>query len=44
MLVHIATWVMHRLGHGVEVDEKKAKHYYELAAMMGHIKQGIILV
>ena len=24
------------IGTGVEVDKKKAKHYYELAAMMGH--------
>jgi len=24
-------------GNGVEVDMKKAKHYWELAAMMGHI-------
>ena len=25
-------------GRGVEIDMKKAKHYYELAAMNGHIK------
>jgi len=25
-------------GNGVEVDKKKAKYYYELAAMCGHIK------
>ena len=25
-------------GRGVEVDQKKAKYYYELAAMCGHIK------
>ena len=25
-------------GRGVEVDKKKAKHYFELAAMNGHIK------
>ena len=30
-------------GRGVEIDEKKAKHYYELAAMKGNVKQGIIL-
>ena len=28
---------------GVERDEKKAVHYYELAAMGGHVMQGIIL-
>ena len=25
-------------GEGVEVDKKKAEHYYELAAMKGHVK------
>jgi len=25
-------------GDGVEIDKKKAKHYYELAAMQGHVK------
>ena len=25
-------------GDGVETDKKKAKHYYELAAMQGHVK------
>jgi len=29
---------MYYNGNGVEVDEKKAKHYYELAAMQGHVK------
>ena len=29
--------VMHRDGRGVEVDEKKANHYYELAAMNGDV-------
>ena len=28
----------YRLGDGVEVDQKKAKYYFELAAMHGHIK------
>jgi len=28
----------HDIGDGVEVDEKKANHYYELAAMAGHLK------
>ena len=28
----------YRLGDGVEVDQKKAKYYFELAAMCGHIK------
>ena len=28
----------YRLGNGVEVDDKKAKYYYERAAMMGHMK------
>ena len=28
----------YRVGRGVEVDEKKAKHYYELAAMNGRVK------
>ena len=28
--------VTYKLGHGVEVDEKKAIHYYELAAMAGN--------
>ena len=28
----------YRVGRGVEVDEKKAKHYWELAATNGHIK------
>ena len=28
----------YRQGDGVEIDEKKAKHYYELAAMNGHMK------
>ena len=27
--------VHYSIGRGVEVDEKKAKHYYELAAIMG---------
>ena len=27
----------YRLGRGVEIDKKKAKHYYELAAMMGDV-------
>ena len=27
----------YRLGRGVEVDMKKAKHYYELAAINGHV-------
>ena len=27
----------YRMGRGVEVDMKKAKHYYELAAMNGHV-------
>jgi len=27
----------YRLGTGVEVDQKKAKYYYEVAAMMGHV-------
>ena len=30
-------------GEGVEVDEKKASRYYELAAMLGMYRQGIIL-
>ena len=25
-------------GHGVEVDKKKAKHYYELAAINGSVQ------
>ena len=25
-------------GEGVEVDKKKAEHYFELAAMKGHVK------
>ena len=25
-------------GKGIEVDKKKARHYYELAAMQGHVK------
>ena len=27
----------YRLGRGVEIDKKKAKHYYELAAMSGKV-------
>ena len=27
-------------GHGVEIDMKKAKHYYELAAMNGNLLAG----
>ena len=27
----------YNFGRGVEVDEKKAKHYYELAAMNGDV-------
>ena len=27
----------YRLGNGVEIDKKKAKHYFELAAMNGHV-------
>jgi len=30
--------IVYRRGDGLEVDMKKAKHYYELAAMKGHIK------
>jgi len=29
--------IMYIRGDGVAVDKKKAKHYYELAAMSGHI-------
>jgi len=29
--------IVYRRGEGVEIDDKKAKHYYELAAMMGHV-------
>ena len=31
-------------GRRVAIDEKKAKHYLELAAMNGNVWQGIILV
>jgi len=29
--------VLYKNGHGVEIDQEKAKYYYELAAMGGHI-------
>ena len=29
--------VVYGTGNGVEIDEKKAKHYYELAAMNGYV-------
>ena len=29
--------VVYGTEYGVEIDEKKAKHYYELAAMNGHV-------
>ena len=29
--------LVYRTGNGVEIDEKKAKHYYELAAMNGSV-------
>ena len=39
VLRHITTWAFHYdNGRGVEVDKKKAKHYYELAAMNGNVK------
>ena len=37
MLWHIATWAFPINGRGVEVDKKKAKHFYELAAMNGDL-------
>ena len=30
--------VVYRTGNGVKIDEKKAKHYYELAAMNGFVQ------
>ena len=34
---YLALGDSYRLGNGVEVDKTKAKHYYELAAMMGSV-------
>ena len=35
----ITTWAVHiDVGRGVEVDKKKAKYYYELAAMNGDVQ------
>ena len=34
--LHLAVWV-YELGRGGAIDEKKAKHYYELAAMKGSL-------
>ena len=31
-------------GTGVTIDKKKAKHYYELAAINGNVHQGTILL
>ena len=34
---HYNLGIMYSNGRGVEIDKKKAKHYWELAAMNGHV-------